>query len=712
MNQKGGIELRHIFRERGTMYPEPIEARQLFNMVLRRKWPILIFAVLATAAAAAVVYRIKPAYRASSTVMIESKQVNVVSIQEVFGVDTKAPDYFENQLEVMRSRPIIDRVTEKLDLNSNPLLSGDDSAPGTDIFHWYRKHLRIDVVPRTQLVTVIFDAPDPQLAADIVNAHVQAFIENYRINRDAETRLATSWMSERVEELRKRLSEAEARLQAFRERERLIDIDGFQALPARQINELTSKLTDAKRDLSQTGNDYAQVLAVRDASLKQKLTIPAIRSDQLVQQLRQAHADAELKVAEASRRYGPKHPRMRAALTERASIEQSLENQVNNVMEAIGNQHDALKGQTQSISTAIDSVKTDAQLVARKGTEYRELMREVEINRQLFDMFYKRVSETTEAGNFDTVNARVIEPAMVPLAPRGLPQAAMIAAAFVGAVGLGGLIAIFLELFDRTIKHAIDLERRIGVPLLGYVPRVRSSKGSSVAQQFGNHKNREFAEAIRTLRTGVKLSSINRQQKLVILTSSIAAEGKTSIACNLALSFAQSERVLLVDADMRRPAVARELGLQGKLPGLAEVCSGTEAFDDCVIRSFKPNLDVLPAGAIPVDPPELLDSPALGALLQRFRKDYDRIVFDCPPVLPVSDVLLLANQPGYVVYVVKTGSTLVSQVKAGVRKFAKTEATLIGAVLNQVDPKTLMAYGEYGGGYYGDYSSPQQSATT
>jgi capsular exopolysaccharide synthesis family protein len=719
MNQMGGIGLQQLLRERNAMSPEPVNFRQLLNTIFRRKWLILIGATLVAVAVGVVLREVKSVYRASATVMIESKQVNVVSIQDVYGVDTRAPDYFQTQLEVMKSRPIIMSVVDKLKLENNPAFVGPPVREGAamhdaDIVHKYMVNLHIETIPRTQLVSLSFDSPDPQLAAEIVNTHVEAFIENYLATKDAETQSATNWMSGRVEELRQRLSESEAKLQAFKERERLIDIDGFQALPARQLNELTSKLTDAKRDLSQTGNTYAQVVAVRDASLEEKLAIPAIRSDPLVQQLRQTRAEAELNVADLSKRYGALHPKLRAAVAERAAVEQSLSNQVDSVMEALKNEHQALKGQAQSIASAIDSVKTDAQLVGRKGAEYRELMREVETNRQLFDMFYKRVSETTEAGNFDSANAKVIQPALVPIAPNGLPKPVMIALAFVAAMILGALLAILFEMLDRTIKHAVDLERKIGIPLLAYVPLVKlpkKEKEASIAQEFTSHTNREFSEAIRTLRTGVTLSSIHKSQKLVILTSSIANEGKTSIACNLALSFAQAERVLLVDADLRRPSVARELDLPGNWKGLSDLCAGTATFDECVIRGFKPNLDVLPSGGIPHDPQRLLGGETLQTLLQQFKQDYDRVIIDCPPVLPVSDVLLLAAHTEILVYVIKAGSTPISQVNAGVKKFETTAVTLIGAVLNQVNTKRLAEYGEYGGGYYGDYYAANAPAT-
>lgn len=683
--------------------------REYCNTVYRQKWPILILAALVTGVTAFFVRDMLPQYRATATVMIESKEANVVSIQDVYGVDTRAPDYYETQFEIIKSRPVVDAVIKTLGLNKRPDFTGGDTTKAVDdpiLVDRYLAHLKVVPIPRTQLVKISVETTAPDLSAAIVNAHADAFIENYLDTKSNATRTAKEWLGGRLDELKEKLTAAEAKLQAFKEREHLVDVDGVQALPARQLNELSSKLIDAKRDLSQTANTYAQVAAVRDSGLEQKLTIPAIRSDPLIQQLRQARADADLRVAELSKRYGPLHPKMKSAISERTSIEQSLAHQVDSVMEVIKNQHEALKGETQSIVAAIDTAKADVQTVGRKDSEYRSLLREVETNRQLFDLFYKRISETAETSSLDSVNARIVEPASPPLAPSGLQKPMIIGAALMLSLLAGTAVAILAELFSKTIKHGVDIERKIGVPLLAYVPKFNAQKSTS-----GRNAQREFDESLRTLRTGVSLSCLDQKHKLVMVTSSVSGEGKTTIACNLARSFARLEKVLLIDADLRRPSVAKELGVEHKRPGLVELCTGTATIAQCIIRDDRHQIDVLTAGATPPDPQKLLGSQSMQTLLAHFKNDYDRIIIDCPPALPVSDALLLAYISEVLVYVVKAESTKVAQVKAGIQKFKATPATVIGTVLNQVNVKKLAAYGEYGGGYYGDYYGSEEQGS-
>jgi capsular exopolysaccharide synthesis family protein len=188
-----------------------------------------------------------------------------------------------------------------------------------------------------------------------------------------------------------------------------------------------------------------------------------------------------------------------------------------------------------------------------------------------------------------------------------------------------------------------------------------------------------------------------------MVTSSLPGEGKSTVAGNLALAFSQLERVLLIDADLRRPAVADGFGLDPKGPGLADICAGTAPLVSCLQREVRKSVDVLTAGTLPPDPQKLLGSEKMQELLKTFKDEYDRIIIDCPPSLPVSDALLLAYHAEILIYVIKAETTSVSQIKAGLQKYKKTPATVIGTVLNQVDVKKLAAYGEYGGGYYGDY---------
>ena len=715
------------------MRDDEINLRHYWGVIKRRKWSIAAFAIIVAAATATAVVYMDPVYRAATTVMIEAQENNVVSIQDVYGVDTKNQEYFQTQFEILKSRPLAEKVAARLNLLQQPeyqpksqpvwmtfwkkwLPSNSQSKPKGDPFaslvNRYEDSLTITPVPKTQLVTVSYDAKNPALAAAVANAHAQAFIESHMEAREAMTRSASQWMTSRVDELKAKLDASEKRLQDFRESQHLIDTDqGIQALPAHELGELSTKLIEARRTLSENRNAFDQVNQVRGGSLEDKLAIPAINSDPLVKQFRQSRATAELQVAELAKRYGPMHPKMKAALSERDAAVQALESHVDSVIESIGNQQAALQGQERAVLSALNATKADAQSVGRKAAEYRSLMQDVETNRQLYDLFNKRISETRETGDLATAHARVIEPAVVPMDATFPKKKLLVSLAFVAALLLGAATALLLELLDNTVKTAEDIDNKIGLPLLGLVPHIKRSRkfGKRIGHAFLENRDRKFGEAIRTLRTGVTLSNLDSQHKLIMVTSSVGDEGKTSIACNLALAFSQLERVLLIDADMRRPSVATEFAIAGKRSGLSSLCAGLSSLSDCIVSTGEEKLDILLVGDIPPNPQELLASQKLQSLLKRLSEIYDRIIIDCPPVLPVSDSLILANSVDAAIYVVRSDKTPVAQIRRGLELLRRTRVEMLGIALNQTDISKSDSYGDYGAYLSDNYSAAGMS---
>jgi capsular exopolysaccharide synthesis family protein len=269
------------------------------------------------------------------------------------------------------------------------------------------------------------------------------------------------------------------------------------------------------------------------------------------------------------------------------------------------------------------------------------------------------------------------------------------------------MLAFLLEALSNTVRHGNDVIEKIRVPLLALIPLLSLPKkqASLIGHKFLERSEPAFSEAIRTLRTGINLSGLDKSMKTIMVTSSTSGEGKTSVACNLALAFAQIERVLLIDIDMRRPTVAQEFQIAREQPGLSALCAGTASASECIVRRTADNLDVLTAGVIPPNPQELLSSQKFRMLVTKLSEHYDRVIFDCPPVLPVSDALLLANVVSAVIYVVRAEKTPVSQICRGIEQLRRTRVEVLGVVLNQVDTQKIAAYGEYGGAYMAeDYS--------
>lgn len=688
---------------------------------------------MASLVAVLVVFAMTPVYRASVTILIESEPANVISIEEVYGLDTQTQQYFATQFEILNSRPLVEDVVAALGLDSNPEFTDgeqgewlgidwrtwfpiavsnsadkDRSAELEHVIETYYEKLTIEPLRATQLVTLHFDSEDPALAAGIANRHAQAYIQSMLGARAGVTDSAEAWMSERLEGLRNQLQESEQKLQKFREDEQLIDVEGLKALPAKEINELTLRLVAVRRELSQARIAYSQAYAGGARPLNDLSGIPAILEDKGVQELQKAEAQAQLKVAELAKRYGPEHPKMIAARSELAEATANLRTQRQSVAESIRNKFDAARREEAELVRALDRAKQQYQEIGRKESELAALQREGDTNRNLYDLFYNRISETAAAGDLESAPARIISPAVVPSKPDKPRKVFVVSLIFVLSLVAGTTAALLMEAMNNTVRGVADVEEKLRLPLLGMVPllRARRKNRPSLGNVFFDKAEPRFNEAIRTVRTSISLDNLERPHGIIVVTSSMSDEGKTIVALNLAHAFGQSENVLLVEADMRRPSIRRELKLPGDRPGLSELLLGKAKLSQCIFRGGKNRMDVMLSGKCPQDPAQLLSSERLVNALLVLRKHYDRIIIDTPPVLPISDALVLSRQADSVVFVAKSEATSMTHIRQALEMLLRANARVSGIVVNQLDTRKAGKYSNYGyGGYYEAYDS-------
>lgn len=348
---------------------------------------------------------------------------------------------------------------------------------------------------------------------------------------------------------------------------------------------------------------------------------------------------------------------------------------------------------------------TDAELM-RKGTRLHALQREVLANRQLRNLFLDRIKETNLMGNMQIANARVVDPAVPAVRPAKPRKKLIIGLSGLVALFVGVMLAFMLDSLDNTFKTGLEVERKLRLPTLGIVPQLRTEELNGVRPEsaYLSAKAPRFAESIRTVRTGVSLFAVDRPKRIFLVTSAVQGEGKTTVALNLACALSQTDnKTLLIDADMRKPAVARGIGLEGDAKGLAELTAGTARMQQCIHKSGMPGLDVVPAGVVPPNPQELLSSERFADLLERLSGRYKSIVLDSPPTQEVSDALLLATRATGVVFVVEGDATPDRVVEDGIKQLQGAGAAVIGVVLNRVDLKKAArwyGYGKYTGYYH------------
>jgi succinoglycan biosynthesis transport protein ExoP len=709
-----------------------IDLRQYWGTISRNKWGIAGLAAVVVATTVVLVSAMTPVYEATATLLIESEEANVVSIEEVYGIDSSQREYYQTQFEILSSRRLAERVIRGLGIRNHPEFDPDNpentslrgtlmsyipllppSAPASEdrkrqgVVANFRKKLTISPVRNTQLVNISFQSTDATLAPKVVNALGNAYIESHLEARLELTQKASGWLTERLSGMREKLEVGERKLREFQETENLVDVSGVQTLTAKELDEITRRLVEARNAASVAKSQYDAVRGSGSGYGKHWEALPGVLRDGLAQQLKGEEALAENIFNEVKRRYGPKHPKYISANSKFTSSEGAYRARVGQIVEGFDEQYQQALADQRDVEGALAASKDEIQDINRKTYELSQLQREVKTSRQLYDMFFQRFQETNQT-DFAAANARFVDLAVQPYVPVKPKKTLIVVLAGVLSVMAGVMLAFLRAGLDNTIRVAEQMEEKLGQSVLGVVPLVKKiATEEHVASLYFQKGRNLFAESIRSLRTSVVLAGLDKPHQVIVVTSSVPSEGKTTVSSNLALALGQMERVLLIDADMRRPSLATEYGLPKGTYGLAELVAGTAKLAECVHHQEKLGIDLITAGAVPPNPLDLLSSKRFEALLKSLREKYDRIIIDSAPTQAVSDSLVLSSKADALIYVVRSDSTPANIAANGLERLAKVNAPIIGAVLNQFDAEAVAKYGGYGGaGYYGyGYSS-------
>ncbi len=707
---------------------ETLDLVRYWRAINRNKWRILALVAAVGILAAFVASGLPPVYRSTVTLLVEANKPKIVSIEEVYSsLSTSTVQYYQTQLEILKSRELAARLVRQLNLAEHAqfkpgaqppafyekwlpkaFLGKQDAAPLTadqverGVIRELQTGLSLQLVRNSQLMRISFDSNDPELAMAVPNALADIYIESDLESRMQMNRKASAFLTGQTAGLKKKVAEAEQALQSYREREKILDSKASsQAGVASQVEAQTTSLTDARRRRSEAEYAYQQVTALAQGKSQEALeSLPAIQKYPLVLKLRADEAEAEKRHADASKRYGAEHPRMVTADSELKSAREAARRGLAGAVQTVTREYESARANEAAIERTLGTARNDVQNLNRKEFQLAALEREVATSRQFYDMFMQRYKETNISGEMHSPIARVVDPAILPASPSGPNKRLIVGLSLLAALLLAITLALLLERLDNTVKTTHEVETRLGVPVLGVLNITRVKKGVQLERVFLEDPQTSFAEAIRTIRSGVMLSSIDSPRKIVLVTSSVPEEGKTTVAANLAFALGQVKKTLLIDADMRRPKIGRVLGgTNNNLAGLSQLVTGEAPMERCIYPVENGGqLSVLPAGRIPPNPLELLASHRFTDAMEKLAAAFDVIVIDSPPVQLVSDALVLSNIATDVVYVVKADDTPYPLARMGIKRLRRVNAPILGVVLNQLDAlRADRYYGEYSG---------------
>src|SRR6266481_6010329 len=710
-----------------------------YLLILRKhQWLILSFILAVVTITAIGTFRMQPVYIATARIEIDRENSSILPFQGTDSYDyvSDLDNYIETQSKILTSETMALQTIRSGVLSGQTDFASDPSAsdalstgslanrnPPPELGSFLAS-LGVKRVPNSRLMDVSFESTNPLLGAQIVNAHIKNFIEqNFQSRYEATTR-ASTWLTDQLSELKIRVEKAEDARITYERQNQIWALDDKQNVTTQRLADLNKQLTEAQseRMRKQSLFEFAKAGDID--------SVPQIRDNPAVQDLLRKRADINAQFIDASTQYGPNFPKVQRLQSQLKEFDTSIEKEKKAVMARLQSEYAEARQREQLLSQALDQQKTEVNQMSERMVQYSILKREAEANKALYDGLLTKLKEAGISAGLRSSNIRVVDPALVPKYPSKPQKSRNISLAIlVGLVGGIGL-ALLREYLDNTVKNPDDIENLARLPSLAVVPAFASEDGTGKRGRFmsgassNGHEKRielvaqhlpksQMSEAFRALRTALLLSQADHPPQVILVTSALPREGKTTAAANLAVTLAQlGDRTLLIDADLRKPGVGRLLNMSdGKYAGLSSYLAGVSSLELVAVpHPLIPNLVAIPTGPLPPNPADLLSSHKLADALRELRSQYKFIVIDSPPIMAATDAVILSVQTDGVVLVVRSGETPKEAFTRARDLLTSVKCRLLGVVLNAVDSTAPDYYYSYRYYPYSYGYGPQEAA--
>jgi succinoglycan biosynthesis transport protein ExoP len=712
-----------------------------YLLILRKhQWLILSFLLTVVTIVSVATFRMRPVYVAKSTIEIDRENSNILPFQGTDSYDymMDLENYIETQSRILTSETLALQTVRNSNLAEHPDFSGGgpiSEAIATGSLENQKKppeigaflgSLSVKRIPNSRLMEVSFESTDPQLAARILNSHLHNYIElNFQSKYNATTQ-ASNWLKDQLDELKVRVEKSESARIEYERQNQIWSVDDKSNITTQRLSDLSKELTDAQTESLKREALY------EFAESGDLDGVPELRDNAVLQDMQKKRGDLSVQYTDAVNQYGPNFPKVQRLQAQIKEVDDQMIRERKGIIVQLKNDYREAKQREELLSKALDQQKTDTNLMSEKLVQYNILKRDAESNKALYDGLLTKLKEAGISKGLQSSNIRVVDPAMVPSTPARPAKARNIALAFlVGLVGGVGL-ALLREYLDNTVKTPDDVETLARLPSLAVVPAFGDSGGSNKKSKFlkgassNGHEKRielvaqhlpksQMSEAFRALRTALLLSRADKPPQVILVTSALPREGKTTAAANLAVTLAQlGDKTVLVDADLRKPGVGRLLNLgSGKYAGLSSYLAGVSTLDLVTVpHPAIPNLAAIPTGPLPPNPADLLSSHKMSDAIAELRKKYKFIVIDSPPIMAATDAVILSVQADGVLLVVRSGETPKEAFTRTRDLLTSVNSRLLGVVLNAVDASAPDYYYSYRYYPYSYGYGPQEALDT
>ena len=702
----------------GGMQDEEYSFAAMWQTIVKRKLIVLGVTALIFTAIAVHTYRTKPVYESVVRLQIDPGRTANLGLEDVVNERIGSEDVdvrMQTEVRLIQSDSVAARVVGAMGLAQRPEFMGKGAvtaqtdlkamSPGQrqGILGNLLRSLTVRIVPNTQLVEIRYRSTDPKLAADVANTIAEQYMQrNFQAHYEGAVQVSR-WLAQQMEELQGKAMDAQQKLAEFQKSHNILGESESENIVTDRLKLLNQQVTEAEADrivkeakhrMAETGD--AELIAS---------TIPT----PTLQVLRGQEAELKSQIAQLNSKFGRGYPKVREAQMQLARLESAIAAEVGNVGKRLNEDYLSAAKTESLLRDQFNAQKGAAYKLNEHAVQFSVLKHEVETSRELYDTLQVKLKVAGVTAGLNSSYISVVDPADIPSTPVEPKVQANLAIGLFGGLLTGLLLAFLTESFDDTVSTSAELEMFTALPVLCSIPvntfaRLKGMVGAAASPpalpMLVMNPRSQAAEAFRGLRTSILLSTPDLQPKVIAIVSSIATEGKTTVAANLGVCFAQrGESVLLIDADLRRSALHSQFGLPYSPSGLTTML--TQRTNGAAIVTpleSLPGLKLLPAGPHPPNPAELLGSKRMVEVLEGYSAEYDRIILDTPPILSVADSLALSNLADAVVLIVRSG---VARRKAVMRVrdlLQRSKANLVGIVFNCVNLQLENYYGSQGYG--------------